>query len=162
MTKDTGTTNAFIFQMINSWIESWRVRLTCFDCKYGHLMPNSMKKKNLAKGDFLVFFIENNKKRNLQQKYILVSSRSHILRWHVNSGNLTGCDSKPVNGTHPSWLPSHTQNFPTNGFFLELLQLMTNLLGKNSGARGQFNKTFTSVIYKCGYYFHSLKQYSRV
>ena len=29
----TGTTNGFIFQIVNSLIESWGVRLTCFDCK---------------------------------------------------------------------------------------------------------------------------------
>ena len=28
----TGTTNGCIFQIINSLIESWKVRLTCFDC----------------------------------------------------------------------------------------------------------------------------------
>ena len=29
----TGTTNGFIFQIINSLMESWGVRLTWFDCK---------------------------------------------------------------------------------------------------------------------------------
>ena len=33
LTPVTGTTNGFIFQIINSLIESWGVRLTCFDCK---------------------------------------------------------------------------------------------------------------------------------
>ena len=33
LTPVTGTTNGFIFQIINSFIESWGVRLTCFDCK---------------------------------------------------------------------------------------------------------------------------------
>ena len=33
LTPVTGTTNGFIFQVINSLIESWGVRLTCFDCK---------------------------------------------------------------------------------------------------------------------------------
>ena len=33
LTPVTGTTNGFIFQIINSLIESWRVRLTWFDCK---------------------------------------------------------------------------------------------------------------------------------
>ena len=32
-TPVTGTTNGFIFQIINSLIESWGVRLTWFDCK---------------------------------------------------------------------------------------------------------------------------------
>ena len=32
LTPVTGTTNGFIFQIINSLIESWWVRLTCFDC----------------------------------------------------------------------------------------------------------------------------------
>ena len=31
-TPVTGTTNGFIFQIINSLIESWGLRLTCFDC----------------------------------------------------------------------------------------------------------------------------------
>ena len=33
LTPVTGTTNGFIFQIINSVIESWGVRLTYFDCK---------------------------------------------------------------------------------------------------------------------------------
>ena len=33
LTTVTGTTNGFIFQIINSLIESWGVRLTWFDCK---------------------------------------------------------------------------------------------------------------------------------
>ena len=33
LTPVTGTTNRFIFQIINSLIESWGVRLTCLDCK---------------------------------------------------------------------------------------------------------------------------------
>ena len=32
LTPVAGTTNGFIFQIINSLIESWGVRLTCFDC----------------------------------------------------------------------------------------------------------------------------------
>ena len=34
LTPVTGTTNGFIFQIINSLIESWGVRLTCFDCNF--------------------------------------------------------------------------------------------------------------------------------
>ena len=33
LTPVTGTANGFIFQIINSLIESWGVRLTWFDCK---------------------------------------------------------------------------------------------------------------------------------
>ena len=33
LTPVTGKTNGFIFQIINSLIESWGVRLTWFDCK---------------------------------------------------------------------------------------------------------------------------------
>ena len=33
LTPVTGMTNGFIFQIINLLIESWGVRLTCFDCK---------------------------------------------------------------------------------------------------------------------------------
>ena len=33
LTPVTGTTNGFIFQIINSLIESWGVRLTWLDCK---------------------------------------------------------------------------------------------------------------------------------
>ena len=36
LTPVTGTTNRFIFQIINSLIESWGVRLTWFDCKLGY------------------------------------------------------------------------------------------------------------------------------
>ena len=37
LTLVTGTTNGFIFQIINSLIESYGVRLTCFDCNFeGH------------------------------------------------------------------------------------------------------------------------------
>ena len=32
LTPVRGTTNGFIFQIINSLIESWGVRLTCLDC----------------------------------------------------------------------------------------------------------------------------------
>ena len=32
-TRVTGTTNGFIFQIIDSLIEYWGVRLTCLDCK---------------------------------------------------------------------------------------------------------------------------------
>ena len=32
LTPVTGPTNGYIFQIINSLIESWEVRLTCFDC----------------------------------------------------------------------------------------------------------------------------------
>ena len=35
LTLVTGTTNEFIYQIINSLIESWGVSLTCFDCKMG-------------------------------------------------------------------------------------------------------------------------------
>ena len=36
LTPVKGTTNGFIFQIINSLIESWGVRLTWFDCKRDH------------------------------------------------------------------------------------------------------------------------------
>ena len=36
LTPVTGTTNGFIFQMINSLIESWGVLLTYLDCKTTH------------------------------------------------------------------------------------------------------------------------------
>ena len=41
LTPVTGTTNGFIFQIINSLIESWGVRLTWFDC-------NSTKSPNFS------------------------------------------------------------------------------------------------------------------
>ena len=37
-----GTTNRFIFQIINSLIESWGVCLTCFDCKVYGFHPADM------------------------------------------------------------------------------------------------------------------------
>ena len=47
LTPVTATTNGLIFQIINSLIESWGVRLTCFDCKtfheqYSHLSLHSI------------------------------------------------------------------------------------------------------------------------
>ena len=33
LTLVSGTTNGFIFQIINSLLESWGVRMTCLDCK---------------------------------------------------------------------------------------------------------------------------------
>ena len=36
LTPVTGTTNGFIFQIINSLIESWGVRLTCLTVKKVH------------------------------------------------------------------------------------------------------------------------------
>ena len=47
LTPVTGTTNGFIFQIINSLIESWGVRLTCFDCKeaiFIRLHPNNINR----------------------------------------------------------------------------------------------------------------------
>ena len=38
LTPVTGTTNGFIFQIINSLIESWGVRLTWFDCNSWRFM----------------------------------------------------------------------------------------------------------------------------
>ena len=35
LTPVTGTTNGFIFQIINLLIEFWGVRLTCLDCNIG-------------------------------------------------------------------------------------------------------------------------------
>ena len=37
LTLVTGTTNGFIFQIINSLLESWGVCLTCFDCKLSEI-----------------------------------------------------------------------------------------------------------------------------
>ena len=34
LTPVTGTSNGFIFQIINSLMESWGVRLTWFDCNH--------------------------------------------------------------------------------------------------------------------------------
>ena len=39
LTPVTGTTNGFIFQIINSLIESWGVRLTWFDCNTNYENP---------------------------------------------------------------------------------------------------------------------------
>ena len=45
LTPVTGTTNGFIFQIINSLIESWGVRLTWFDCKYLHFTNKTVSLK---------------------------------------------------------------------------------------------------------------------
>ena len=39
LTPVTGMTNGFIFQIINSMIEFWGVRLTWFDCNVFELIP---------------------------------------------------------------------------------------------------------------------------
>ena len=44
LTLVTGTTNGFDFQIINSLIESWGVRLTCLDCNnYIEFLIQSLK-----------------------------------------------------------------------------------------------------------------------
>ena len=53
LTPVTGTTDGFIFQIFNSLIESWGVRLTCFDCN--SLYIRSIKERglvNVYKEDF--------------------------------------------------------------------------------------------------------------
>ena len=49
LTPVTGTTKRFIFQIINSLIESWRVRLTCFDCNQLLYITNATQKNNTKK-----------------------------------------------------------------------------------------------------------------
>ena len=57
LTSVTGTTNGFIFQIINSLIESWGVRLTLFDCKPQELITQyawnrpASQPLNVAKGE---------------------------------------------------------------------------------------------------------------
>ena len=46
LTPVTGTTNGFIFQIINSLIESWGVRLTWFDCKLLNQNKNGKLTRN--------------------------------------------------------------------------------------------------------------------
>ena len=41
----TGTTNRFIFQITNSLIESWGVRLTCLDCNRFYLLLKKQEEK---------------------------------------------------------------------------------------------------------------------
>ena len=48
LTPVTGTTNGFIFQIINSLIESWGVCLTWFDCKTLKSWANVFKFQMLA------------------------------------------------------------------------------------------------------------------
>ena len=47
LTPVTGTTNGFIFQIINSLIESWGVRLTWFDCKLQANFQNKDHHRNV-------------------------------------------------------------------------------------------------------------------
>ena len=49
LTPVTGTTNGFIFQIINSLIESWGVRLTWLDCNRGMRMLVKPVKKTILK-----------------------------------------------------------------------------------------------------------------
>ena len=51
LTPVTGTTNGFIFQIINSLIESWGVRLTCLDCNRFYL-PLKKQEEKLIKFTF--------------------------------------------------------------------------------------------------------------
>ena len=46
LTPVTGMTNGFIFQIINLLIESWGVRLTCFDCK--RLMTSEAHQESIS------------------------------------------------------------------------------------------------------------------
>ena len=45
LTPVTGTTNGFIFQIINSLIESWGVRLTCLDCNRFYWLLKKQEEK---------------------------------------------------------------------------------------------------------------------
>ena len=52
LTQVTGTTNGFIFQIINSLTECWGAPLTCFDCKLCHrfnLVPRALFSKSREK-----------------------------------------------------------------------------------------------------------------
>ena len=53
LTPVTGTTNGFIFQIINSLIESWGVRLTCLDCNRFYWLLKKQEEK-LIKFTFAV------------------------------------------------------------------------------------------------------------
>ena len=48
----TGTTNGFIFQIINSLIKYWGVRLTWFDCNFISQVPVLQKLNPLLVVDF--------------------------------------------------------------------------------------------------------------
>ena len=53
LTPVTGTTNEFIFQIINSLIESWGVRLSWFDCK-PPTIPLKPSRYTLRKDDSMI------------------------------------------------------------------------------------------------------------
>ena len=58
LTPVTGTTNEFIFQIINSLIESWEVRLTWFDCN-----------RDINEGaDLFIYIQSTSDNSNLQRK----------------------------------------------------------------------------------------------
>ena len=50
LTPVTETTNGFIFQIINSLIESWGVRLTCFDC---NAAPKAVRLREMTQLEYL-------------------------------------------------------------------------------------------------------------
>ena len=54
LTPVTGTTNGFIFQISNSLIESWGVRLTWFDCKSKQKIDDNNKKKRKKKEKIVI------------------------------------------------------------------------------------------------------------
>ena len=54
LTPVTGTTNGFIFQIINPLIESWGVRLTCFDCNTEGTRDKLLRTLRKQPGKFLL------------------------------------------------------------------------------------------------------------
>ena len=67
----TGTTNRFIFQITNSLIESWGVRLTCLDCNRFYLLLKKQEEK-LIKFTFVMLSgtVTRDRKKTLA-KYIV-------------------------------------------------------------------------------------------
>ena len=57
LTPVTGTTNGFIFQIINSLIESWGLRLTWFDCNAFDALRQALP--NLRSGPILAVLIHS-------------------------------------------------------------------------------------------------------
>ena len=73
----TGTTNGFIFQITNSLIESWGVRLTCLDCNRFYLLLKKQEEK-LIKFTFAMLSgtVTRDRKKTLA-KYIVADQ--HVI-----------------------------------------------------------------------------------
>ena len=89
LTPVTGTTNGFIFQIINSLIESWGVRLTCLDCN--ECRSTSESKQSLFQQFYKKYISQNWPDTTKDKNLFNVPSNSSLL-----NKDLTWNQSKPM------------------------------------------------------------------